>query len=67
MINAIYRLFTEECADEIGCSHAEATLDAPVCGTDGISYNNECTLKKIACQQGKETKIAFRGMCQECR
>ena len=36
----------------------------PVCGEDGISYNSECMLRQIACQEGKENSVASRGLCR---
>ncbi|XP_042199559.1 agrin isoform X3 [Callorhinchus milii] len=36
-----------------------------VCGSDDITYADECQLKTIACRQGKVITIAHRGSCRE--
>jgi cysteine-rich repeat protein len=60
----------EECAcvpndDGIICS----TVYAPVCGTDGVTYGNQCKIKK-AWESGKDIDIAYNGECvpdgEEC-
>ncbi|XP_062591724.1 uncharacterized protein LOC134253223 [Saccostrea cucullata] len=37
----------------------------PVCGTDGLSYRNECVLKSVACVRGGQNKLRIRhkGIC----
>ena len=34
-----------------------------VCGTDNVTYNNECLLKKTACEKNTEIKIEKNGIC----
>ena len=62
--------FGEKCAcvpndDGIICS----TVYAPVCGTDGVTYGNQCKIKK-AWESGKDIDIAYNGECvpdgEEC-
>ncbi|GBN68552.1 Agrin, partial [Araneus ventricosus] len=37
----------------------------PVCGSDGMSYTNECKMKREACEQRKEISIAYMGLCSK--
>ena len=36
---------------------------APVCGRDGRTYSNKCTLEKEACRKRKNIEIHFQGAC----
>ena len=38
------------------------TLDL-ICGTDNVTYTNECNLKAIACQTDTQIGIASKGKC----
>ena len=43
-----------------GCSDEEA----PVCGTDGVIYHNECLLRHVSCQTNKHIEIStLLGQC----
>ncbi|KAK2184807.1 hypothetical protein NP493_252g05062 [Ridgeia piscesae] len=38
----------------------------PVCGSDGVSYTNECKLKAENCEHSKKIVIKHQGLCNGC-
>ena len=46
------------------CSEVCPEIFAPVCGSDGKTYNNECELKVADCKNREEDiTIAYKGEC----
>lgn len=37
----------------------------PVCGSDGISYENECKLNLEACQHSRQISVLYIGLCSK--
>ncbi|KAI4485764.1 hypothetical protein M0804_006253 [Polistes exclamans] len=38
---------------------------APVCGSDDVTYTNQCHLRQASCQRRKNTRIKHEGACGE--
>ncbi|XP_068725068.1 uncharacterized protein [Montipora capricornis] len=48
------------------CMEACPLIMMPVCGSDGYSYPNKCTLEVEACISGKNLTVAAMGECDKC-
>ena len=42
-----------------------ATLNSPVCGSDGTTYSSKCALDSKACRRQIELTVAYAGKCDE--
>ncbi|XP_072831807.1 agrin isoform X2 [Vicugna pacos] len=63
--------FGASCVEEAGSAHCVCPAPtcpgasaAKVCGSDGVTYGNECQLRTIACRQGLDISIQSLGPCQ---
>ncbi|XP_077787491.1 agrin isoform X2 [Podarcis muralis] len=50
-----------ECPSPL-CTEANMTK---VCGSDGVTYGDQCQLRTIACRQGQVIEVKHFGQCQE--
>lgn len=48
------------CRDNIDCPASYA----PLCGSDGQSYNSPCIMAATACRTGRVINAAQKGLCQ---
>jgi len=53
------------CNDQDECNKKCPLIHAPVCGSDGTTYDNQCTLQAKACAEKAEIHIMHEGECQD--
>ncbi|KAH7642712.1 agrin-like isoform x4 [Dermatophagoides farinae] len=48
------------------CPQVCIRVDQPVCGDNGVTYENECELRVASCRIRKQIKIQFNSSCDLC-
>uniref|UniRef100_A0A6P7FT13 Agrin-like n=1 Tax=Diabrotica virgifera virgifera TaxID=50390 RepID=A0A6P7FT13_DIAVI len=63
--------FGGTCIERAGTAHCECpecpAEFEPICGSDGISYSNECKLRLEACKHRRNITVLYRGPCNLCQ
>ncbi|XP_059489125.1 agrin-like [Neocloeon triangulifer] len=64
--------FGGQCVDKgDGVPHCRCptcpSVFAPVCGSDGFSYDNECKLRQEGCVRKAQITILYDGLCDGCK
>ncbi|KAG8193212.1 hypothetical protein JTE90_005560 [Oedothorax gibbosus] len=49
------------------CPHSCIKVESSVCGTDGMTYLNECEMRVAACNKGQYVVVGSRGPCDLCQ
>lgn len=53
-----------ECVCPLKCpSYGDSSDSRPVCGSDGVDYDNLCQLNKYACANSKQIHVYYNGSC----
>ncbi|XP_074654555.1 agrin-like [Tubulanus polymorphus] len=56
----------EEGGHKCICPTSCVQVDAKVCGTDGVTYENECHLRIASCRKQQFIILAHHGPCDQC-
>ncbi|XP_018562154.1 follistatin isoform X2 [Anoplophora glabripennis] len=63
--NCVVRKGIPKCVCSSKCKEGKLRPRGAVCGTDGRSYRNICSLRKQACRRRSSTlSVAYKGFCQ---
>ncbi|XP_066916259.1 agrin-like isoform X2 [Clytia hemisphaerica] len=58
----------ETCKESCTCRRGCPKIKRPVCGTDGVTYANDCLLKIARCESKGTIKLKHRGYCDgDCK
>ncbi|XP_023317624.1 agrin-like isoform X1 [Trichogramma pretiosum] len=55
-----------ECSNNSSESSGSSSSSAVVCGSDGVTYDSECELKKVSCKTQSLIVVSYKGDCEQC-
>ncbi|XP_063988632.1 agrin-like isoform X5 [Diachasmimorpha longicaudata] len=55
-----------KCVCPTNCGELDKEGERKVCGSDGVTYANECAMQNASCTMQTSITVAFEGECSQC-